>query len=158
MKKLLIMAVVAALFLTNCSKESDPDPVKAKTKTELLTASPWKATSITISPGIDFGGGVLITDFFAQMESCEKDDLTKYDANKTGVYDDGATKCDPKDPQTNTFTWSFDLSETKITEDGETLDIEELTETTLKYSLVMDGADLGGTAGIKYKFTVTFKH
>jgi hypothetical protein len=113
---------------------------------------------MTISPGIDIGGTV-ITDFYAQfVEPCDKDDLVKYDGNKTGVYDDGTVKCDPKDPQTTNFTWSFDLSETKITEDGETYDIDELTETTLKYSFIVDGEDFGGTPGIKHKVTVTFKH
>ena len=158
MKKnlLLTLSFIAVLFISSC-KDDTKEPTPAKTKTENLCSAPWKATAATIDPAIDVGG-TQVTDWYSQFEACMKDDLVKYESNKTGTYDEGATKCDPTDPQNTPFTWTFDLSETKLTEDGDTYDIIQLDETTLKYSFVYDGADIGGTPGIKYKMTATFKH
>ncbi|MFT5480971.1 MAG: hypothetical protein ACI9NN_001939, partial [Bacteroidia bacterium] len=44
-------------------------------------------------------GGIQITDIYSQLNDCSKDDLNKYETDKTGVYDEGTTKCDPTDPQ-----------------------------------------------------------
>lgn len=155
-KQILIGLSLISLFaVQSCKETTDPEPTKSKT--ELLCASPWKTTAATIDPALNVGG-TLISDFYSQYEPCDKDDLTKFESNKTGMYDEGATKCDPMDPQSDPFTWTFDLTETKITIDGETADIVQLDASTFKYSMVMDGADIGGTSGVKYKITFTEKH
>lgn len=76
---------------------------------------------------------------FSELEPCEKDDLTHFKKDGTAVDDDGATKCDPADPQTESYLWSFLTNETELqlnfgmgdvqvydilTNDGTTLKIE----------------------------------
>ena len=159
MKKIIIYAaitlgLIGPFFLTSCKKE---EPIKPKTKTELLCSSSWKVYEGTINPGINIGG-VIITDFFSQFDPCDKDDLELYKSNGSGIYDDGPMKCDPLDPQTSTFTWTFNLDETKLIQDTDTYDIIQLDEKILKVSMIVDGADIGGVAGVKYVFTLTYKH
>jgi len=157
MKKSLILFLLLAssLFISSCK---DDEPAQTpKTRTQLLSASPWKLSAAAINPGLNIGG-TIITDFYSQIDACKKDDLVKYESNKTGVYDDGATKCEASDPQSIPFIWTFDLSETKITENGESFDILQLNEITYKSSIVYDGSEIGGTSGINYTLTQTFTH
>jgi hypothetical protein len=161
MKKIALMiAALAFLTVSSCKKEDEKKTTTpAKSKTELLTAKAWKMTAFTVNPGITFvPGGPTITDFFAQLEPCEKDDTEKFNTGGTGVSDEGATKCDPADPQTESFTWVFNPSETIITIDGESQNIIQLDETTFKSSVILDGSDIGGTAGVKYTLTGTFSN
>ena len=67
-------------------------------------------------------------------------------------------KCDPLDLQTSTFTWTFNLDETKLIQDTDTYDIIQLDEKNLKVSIIIDGADVGGVAGVKYVITLSYKH
>jgi len=145
------------LFACNDSTTTTPAPA-VKTKTDMLCFSNWTVSTATISPGIDIGGGQLITNLLAQSDSCDLDDFTKFNADKTGKDDDGLTKCDPTDPQSTSFTWSFNEDETKITYDGDLYDIVVLNETTLTVKITIDGEDLGATKGDKYLITTTFKH
>lgn len=160
MKKILLsLTIIAAMvFASSCKDDATPEPTpKAKTKTELLTSSSWKITGGTIVPPIVIFG-VEISDMYAMMDECDKDDTKLYKVDKTGVTDEGATKCDPDDPQSETFTWAFDATEKMLIEDGESADIEELTETTLRISTSIDAAVFGGTPGTMHKITITFKH
>ncbi len=158
--KVLILAISVLPFLYSCGDDTteDPTPVaQTKTKTELICASPWKATAITIDPAIDVGG-TQITDWFSQFENCTKDDLYKFESNKTALGDEGPTKCDPSDPQSWPSTWTFDLTETKLTWDGDSYDIVELTATSMVLKMTIDGEDIGGQTGVKYTMTSKFAH
>jgi hypothetical protein len=162
MKKIALMiAALSFLTVSSCKKEDEKKTTTpAKSKTELLTAKAWKTTAMTINPGIAIiPGGPVITDLFAFFDPCEKDDTEKFNTGGTGVSDEGATKCDPTDPQTSNFTWSFSNNETKIVWDGELSDIMQLDETSAKFSQQFDGTDFpGGTAGTKYTLTITLKN
>ncbi len=146
MKKILLSIAIIGTLFSGCKKEEKATP---KSKTELLCAHYWKMTAATIDPPLVING-TPINDFYAQLEACDKDNIVKYNSNNTVINDEGATKCDPASPQTTTGTWSFNSTETIITEDGESADLLELNETTLKMS-VIDNID-----GINYKFTITF--
>ena len=89
---------------------------KTKTKTELLTDGSWKVTAQSINPGVDLNGdGTLDTDLYAQfVEDCTKDNFSTFKSDGSFVDDEGATKCDPTDPQTTNGTWAFQNSESKI--------------------------------------------
>jgi len=152
---LLVFSGISGLTtMSSCTDE----PIKPKTKTELLTASAWKIKEFTVNPGIDIGG-VVITDFLTQLDPCDIDDLNIYKADGNGIIDEGPTKCNPSDPQTTTFKWVFNPDETKITEDNtDTYDIIQLDETTFKTTIIADGSEIGGIAGLKYKLSVTYKH
>lgn len=151
---LLLFGVLGVSTFSSCTDE----PIKPKTKTELLCAASWKLSGLTVSPGIDIGG-VLITDFLTQLDPCDLDDLYIYKSDGKGIVDEGSTKCNPADPQTASFTWVFNPDETKITEDNsDTYDVVQLDETVYKTSIIMDGAEIGGISGVKYKLSSTYKH
>lgn len=87
---------------TACKKDSNNDNT-----IELLVAAPWKFSRVTAS-GIDVSGLV---------DACFKDNLLTLVAPpaSTGTLDEGPTKCNPSDPQTISFTWSYDASLRKLT-------------------------------------------
>ena len=122
----LIIAALAFLTISSCKKEEEK-----KSKTDYLTASSWKIKSIVVN-GID--GTAFI-------EACSKDDTQKYNAGGTGLFNEGATKCDPADPQTEAFAWAFAGGESQLVIDGETFIINTLDANTLALQL-SDGADV----------------
>jgi hypothetical protein len=112
MKKQLFALILPALVIvsmTSCKKDSK------KSNTELITQSAWKLQTVGIDN--DKNGTVDLED---AIDACSKDDLTTFATNGTGVVDEGATKCDPTDPQTTSFTWSFANNETELNFDGDT--------------------------------------
>lgn len=159
MKKLTLILMVAALaFATSCKKDEDsnsPAPTSSKSKTEKLTARAWKVTARTISPAINVNG-TMVTDLHALDDECDKDDLYKFKIDKTFTLEEGATKCDPADPQIyGTGTWAFNADETQLilTYAGigtSTSNILEVTETTAKLSQVET------SNGVQYTTTTTY--
>ena len=145
-----LMGVCVLLLASGCKKDDDeatPD------KTKLLTGGSWQLTAMTADPAIDWFG-TPVTNVYAQLPACIKDDLTIFKTNGTVNYDEGPSKCNPNDPQTTTGTWAFNTNETilSITTDGETesWDISTLTGETFSavYQIVQEG--------VTYSFTVTF--
>ncbi len=114
------LALVSFTF-TSC-EEDDKDDAKAD-KTNVLVEKQWKAIAITVDPAIDlFGSGTPITNVYAQLPACSKDDVTIFRKNGTVAFDEGGSKCAAKDPQTRTGLWTFNTDQTilSVTEDGET--------------------------------------
>jgi hypothetical protein len=133
MKKQFVLLTTAlavfALTFSSCKKDSDnPSPTNntpapAPTKTQLLTANSWKATSM-VSMGFDF---------FPHMSACEKDNFLTIKADGTYIEDEGATKCDPTDPQTSNGLWKFVNNQSAIVLDGgDTAIILALTAESMK--------------------------
>lgn len=149
-----LLIAVSFMAFQSCSEDEPSEPVVVKTKTEIISASPWILRSLTINPGIDEeGDGVLVTDLYATGDACDNDDETVYNANGTGSYNEGATKCDPSSPQElGTFSWSFNANETVLTEDGETYALSELTEGRM-VQLIEYEED-----GVDYTVTATYTH
>ncbi|QQS27941.1 MAG: DUF5004 domain-containing protein [Sphingobacteriales bacterium] len=143
MKKLLLILTVIMVLVSSCTED--------KSNTELLTGTDWRITAWTVSPAI-----LGITDWYANMEPCEKDDSFSFNSDGSASIDEGASKCDPDDPQTETGTWSFNSDETLLTiiADGETQswEIIDLTNKVLKIKWVNTDPDDGTT----YTFTITF--
>lgn len=106
MKKLFNLFIpgifLIAVLVSSCQKDNNT-PAPAKTKTELITTGTWKFSAATV-------GG---SDASAFLQTCQKDNIMTFvAAGNTGTIDEGATKCNSADPQTNTFTWSFTSGET----------------------------------------------
>ncbi len=154
MKKIQIrtffIMLLSGLILagTSCSKDEDE-----KTNKDLLVGKDWKMTALTINPAVN-----SMTDFYAFLPACTKDDLTKFNSDGTVNFDEGASKCDSGDPQTTYGTWSFNADQTvlSVTADGltEAYTISELTETVLKFSYTM--VDDLGEGEKTYTLAVTF--
>ena len=90
-------------------KKSDEAPATATSRTSLLTAKSWRLTATTFTVN---GFPVPSSTFFPD---CSKDDLLKFNADKTLVKDESATKCNSSDPQTQAGTWAFNNDESKLT-------------------------------------------
>lgn len=142
----LIVTLFAALNLfSSCKKDNDDPP---KTKRELLVQASWKYKSATV-------GGLPYTSF----PSCQTDNTLSFNTAGTGVVDEGASKCNGGDPQTNPFTWSFQNAETEIqlssalfTNGGTTITLISVTETELVVSFPVS------TPGPIIIVQVTFQH
>jgi hypothetical protein len=93
---------VVTLIQTSCKKTEQPIPT-APDVAAILQNKDWKATAITVSPAM---GG--ITDIYNNfLDACNRDDLFKFNANNIFLYDEGATKCNPADPQTQDGSWNY---------------------------------------------------
>jgi triacylglycerol esterase/lipase EstA (alpha/beta hydrolase family) len=123
-KKIILFAFAAMAALSSCTKDD-----AAADNTALLTTGKWKITAETTA-GVNT---------FTTKPACEKDNTFAFATDGKVAFDEGATKCDPTDPQTSTGTWAFSGTEKKkviLTESGFaiTCDITELTATSLKWS------------------------
>ena len=155
MKTLSTYVLVAALaaLTVSCKKDSE---TPAKTKTDLLTGKDWIITAATVSPGFpNPNGGAPITDFYAQLDACDKDDFVRFDKPNTFKSDEGANRCTGA-PQTQTGTWSFNSNETILSSvvgtDANNYNVLELAESNMKLGLT---EDLFGN-GVNYTLTFTF--
>jgi hypothetical protein len=158
MKKLFLFALVVST-LSACKKDSENSP----SKTDLLTSKKWRITAETETSTVTTTGSAPITttsNQYATTPACEKDNFTQFSTNKTFVEDEGASKCDPNDPQTTSGTWDLPGDQTKLivgtsgvpgTNDFEVL---ELTSSTLRlrdsYSYSSSGITYSGTSEITF--------
>jgi len=131
-KHFLYVIIVLGLMVANigCSKD-DNDNSGPKTKTELLTTGTWKFSDAKV-------GGQSVASF---IETCQKDNILTFLAAGTGTADEGATKCDPGDPNSAPFNWAFQTNETVLfvstpffTGGSSTFTIVSLTESQLVLS------------------------
>lgn len=143
----LLIVLIAAGFLlfTSCNKKDNPP---SKTKTQLITQSTWKVKSATVN-------GSPYT-----LQACQQDNIYTFVSTGSGSTDEGATKCNSGDPQTTSFTWSFQNNETAIlfssplfTGGTNMVDLVSLSETELVI-LISISPGPGPTFIVK----VTFQH
>jgi hypothetical protein len=114
MRKISLLLLVA-VTLGACKKDSENTPTTSKT--DLLAAKSWRIstqTSSFSSSNINNGTPVT-TDEYAASSACERDNFIKFNTNKTLVVDEGASRCDTSDPQTQNGTWDFNSDQTKLT-------------------------------------------
>lgn len=131
----LILYISFSFMFLRCSDGETPT-----TPADLLLGN-WAITADTWSPAYDIDGtGQPITDAYALMEACEKDNIFIFKASNVGELNEGNTKCDATDPQSIPFTYLLKTNNTQlnisITEQGITIgldfDIVQLDATTMK--------------------------
>ncbi|HAY87966.1 MAG TPA: hypothetical protein DCY51_00820 [Bacteroidetes bacterium] len=109
----------------------------------MLCASNWRFTALTVNPAIDFGDGNLVSDIFAILDACGTDDISKYNTDMSGMYSAGATKCDPSDPDTGSFTWSISSDGNTFTEEDEIYNIKEISNSIFVRTTIVLGDSIG---------------
>ena len=128
----LYLVIVCGLMVATigCSKDDD-DNSTPKTKTELLTGGTWKFSDVKVN-------GASVASF---IDACQKDNILTFLTNGSGTAAEGASKCDPGDPDSNPFNWSFQTNETILfvstpffTGGSTTFTIVSLTESQLVLS------------------------
>jgi len=146
MKKTILIAFIGSVFaISACKKEeTTTPPVAQKTKTEIITSGSWKITGITVS---DSSGSL---DVFALMDDCEKDGFMTFKTDGKFITDEGATKCDPDDPQTSEGTWAFSTDEKTITIDGDPANIISFSDA----QIVVEMVDTSGGSTEKTRVTL----
>ena len=151
-KNLIFIILLLVVVFASCKK----DPIApAKTRTELLLHGgvAWKITAITVDPPYP-AKGTLITDFFAQLKDCEKDETYLYSANPVTATSGSFTeynlvKCSASESSTDAGTWSFNGDDLVKSNGTET--ILTLTEIELKTKQVVP------INGVNYTLTITYK-
>lgn len=152
MKKITLSLLIAlSVILYSCKDETDDQP-QPNTSNFSLTGTTWVVTAATVDPPIDFFG-VEISDLYAEYDDCDKDDLTIFDSDSTYTSDEGATKCDPDDPQTiGTGTWSISADKKTLTMDDEVFTIQSMTSA----KMVVTYPYYDETEDKNYTFTFTY--
>jgi hypothetical protein len=144
MKKLSFL-LLAAIALGGCKK--DDNSPSSPSKADLLTAKNWRISAQKSISTV--GTQTFTTDEYAASPACERDNFAKFNTNKSVVFDEGASKCDTSDPQTESGTWDFNSDQTKLNLNDPSLggviipfDIVELSATTLhiRYTNSASGA------------------
>jgi len=95
---------IVLLNLFSCTKEED-------SASDILQSKSWVIIKWTVSPGVDIGGGNIITDITSFQASCVRDNIISFKSDHTVSRDEGATKCEASDPQVKadgTWDLSFD--------------------------------------------------
>ena len=132
----MIFSLCLAAF-ASCSKGDDDDG--EPTPTQLLTTVPWKYDNA----GIDANGDGTIDTALPDgtIEDCDKDNTYTFQPDGTGTMDEGATKCDPSNPQSIPFQYSLNSNasvinfpDTVITGISGDVAIKKLTATQLVLS------------------------
>jgi hypothetical protein len=106
----LLLPLLCLFVLISCDKNDDNN--SGPGNKELLTASVWV---------FDYGGLDANKDGTPEVPfstlgvgQCLLDNKGTFNADNTGVNDEGLTKCDPMLPQSTNFTWSFANNETNL--------------------------------------------
>jgi len=166
MKNTLKLSIAALMIVALGCKKEEAAPAAttttttttpAKTKTDYLTESSWKLKALTVSPAINISG-TAITDWFSQLDACDKDDTEKYNTNGSFSVDEGTTKCDPNDPQTTTGTWVFNPDQTILTVTykgtSTSYNISDLNASTFKGTYTVK--ENNGSGELNYTYTFTY--
>jgi hypothetical protein len=104
----------------------------------LLTGKQWTLNDWSVSPPYEVDGE-MITDLYALMPECAKDDFMVLNNDGTLVKDNGDLMCSENDPQTTDGTWniSADRSMLRINLEGDETEysIVEITDDSMILSL-----------------------
>ena len=103
MKQLrLVFAILlfSGLMLGACKKSS----THVKTNTDFITQASWTFDNAKVN-------GADVSLF---IQPCQKDNVLTFSSNGTGTLDEGPTKCNSSDPQTDPFNWNFASNETVL--------------------------------------------
>lgn len=119
MKNVLIAALLlSGLAIASCDKDDDNDtPVTA---VDLITTGTWLIDTIAFDANKD---GTIDSPFPGGFEACELDNTLTFNKDSaTGVYDEGALKCDAGDPQSTNFEWALKNGDSTMTITGDVPD------------------------------------
>jgi hypothetical protein len=149
MKSLVSILIVFSVVIISCKKE--------KTKEEILTNGSWMMIALTTDPPV-IVSGVVITDWYSQLLTCQKDNVITFNQNKTYKIDEGATKCDTAAPQYVSGNWRFTDNEKvlifKRMNDSIRYDILNIEKSMLK----MNYSSRDTSTNILHTYTITFEN
>lgn len=116
----LVLGLSLIIFASAC--QQGEDIINPPTAEELLSDSPWLYTAHTVEPGM-LQGTFVITDLYAQLDSCDQDDI--YSFTSTGLFnlEQGDIRCTPNSDQIiDNGAWTVSDDEIELSLDFSTLD------------------------------------
>jgi hypothetical protein len=126
---LMFVLSSSLLFSSSCKKD------KELSRTEMIIGK-WKSTAQVVTPATDWDGdGDIDSDLFSLMDECIKDNYAIFIAGGTVEENQGPTKCDASDPQSEFLTWSLKNQDKILVVDGDDYIIEEISENSMKLSV-----------------------
>lgn len=150
------------LFTVGCTDDSTdpgPDGNNEKTTFQLVAQGSWRVESGTIEPPITIeiqGAKITVDEYWdllaynggGEVKECDRDNIMFLKSDSTVLLDEGPTKCDPGDPQSESGgTWlllnddsQLQFSSFPFDPEGkpQTFDIMELTESKMNLRLYYD--------------------
>lgn len=127
--KRIVVCLMTLFILAGCQKDEDDDP----SRTEILTSGQWRITGITANPAVVVSG-IPISDIYAFLPACSKDNYYVFKTDGNAELNEGPTKCNAADPQTQTQTWALSSDEQQITINATSFTVLGLTDTELRVS------------------------
>lgn len=130
-------------------------------RTNLLLAHDWKLSAATTTFNRD--GKAEVLDGYATTSPCAQDNITKFNADKSISYGEGAVSCalpaDREEPRPG--SWSFNKDQTELTinrqqlhDADEVFDVLDLSERTLQirrtYTYRINNRDYTGVEDYTY--------
>jgi hypothetical protein len=112
---LKLMSLICGIALSTCFVSCKDDattsvPVAAlSANMQNITKAPWKIRAYRAKENDD-----AWVDFMTVFPSCYLDNTYTFSKDGVVVMDEGPTKCDPDDVQSETMSWGFFENEKKI--------------------------------------------
>lgn len=105
--KQITFGIAATCLLFSCNKTGDNNNGTNDPQTPTIVGT-WKAVAMESDKEIELGIGPS-KNYFLVYDSCSRDNLETYSSATSGVrtYDEGPTKCDPDDPQTQSNAYTY---------------------------------------------------
>jgi hypothetical protein len=121
---------------------------RTNASTKLLTRAAWKYEK----KGFRSDKEGYIDMLNSRASDCEKDDLTIFNPDGSGVFKSGTVKCDPSDPPALPFTWQLENHDSTIYFEGQHFHIKTLSDSKL---VIFKDEELGRD---DYRFIIAFRH
>ncbi len=144
-----------SLTMGACKKDDD-----TQSTSDILIEGKWDLTAANINPGFEVFPGVVLSDLLIDEDPCDADDLTVFNADGTATGEEGATKCDPSDPQTySNGTWALSADEKTLTMDFDGTEIAFTVKSASSSKIVLETAadnfdtDFPSTSTVTFTFT-----
>ncbi len=159
-KRFSISILASLLLLMSCNKDDDGGgntPPPTVNKTQLLTAKNWRITAHNVDPAIDIdNNGTQENNLLPFYAACDLDDIRKFNTNGSYTFEEGATKCDPNNPQVyQTGTWLWNSDNTRlITTASSNVSVDALVPTLNATTMVLVTTVVSN--GVTYTETITF--
>jgi hypothetical protein len=103
-KPIIVVLLLAGFAMSACDKDDDNDTPPA-TAVDLVASGTWKIDTIGFDGNKD---GTIDEAIPGGFDDCELDNTLTFNKDSaTGVFDEGALKCDTADPQTINFEYQL---------------------------------------------------
>ncbi len=152
--KFLPMLALLSFVMVSCGDDDEDEP--APTRSQLITSQSWSVVSLNVEPAIDLdGNGTQENNLIPFLQACDLDDFLKLNANGTFTNEEGASKCDPNDPQviqSGVWIWNSDETRVVLTAGGQST---EYVVTALS-STALTTTETFVIQNVTYTFTTTY--